>query len=79
MGREGKLETVPVKIGVVIWAGVRVTDGDAMAGKLGEADNVTSTPIWEEEQALRRKREKTILNFFMFMHLTELVMKKSMY
>ncbi len=75
MGRDGKLETVLVKPGVVIWVGVRLTDGDALAGKLGEADNVTSAPIWEEEQALRRKREKTILTFFMVMHLTESVMK----
>jgi hypothetical protein len=71
VGREGKSETVLVKIGVVTWVGVCVTEGDTIAGKSGEADDVTSAPIGEGEQALRRKREKTILNFFMSMHLAD--------
>jgi hypothetical protein len=53
---------------------VLVDDGMS-SGMVGEGDNVASALTWKEEQAVRRKMNKTIKNFFKVMPPTYSVMK----
>jgi hypothetical protein len=76
VGQEGILVSVLIEIGVKVWVGVFVIDGDGVdvavdddvsLGNVREDDNVASALIWKEEQAVGRKMNITITNFFKFM------------
>lgn len=76
MGHEGILVSIFITIGVEVWVGVFVMDGDGAdvdvdegvsSGNVGEGNNVASALIWKEEQAVRRKMNITIKKFFKFM------------
>lgn len=84
VGQEGILISVFIAIGVKVWVGVFVMNSDRTdvlvddgmsLGNGGEGDNVASALTWKEEQAVRRKMNITIKNFFKVMPPTYSVMK----
>jgi hypothetical protein len=76
VGQEGILVSLFIAIGVRVWVGVFVMGSDGAdvvvddgvsSGKVGEGDSVASARSWKEEQAVRRKMNITIKNFFKLM------------